>query len=63
MPKDVAEVLQCNPHFIRVQAKDGTLPFPYVMSGCRTKIPRLSFIKWMEGTLGPEEKEEPRYCE
>ena len=48
-PADVAEVLGCHPYAISIRAKDGTLPFPYFMSGCRTKIPRIPFLEWLEG--------------
>ena len=47
-PAQVAEVMHINPHVIRLMAKAGELPFPYIRYGSRTKIPRLGFIKWME---------------
>ena len=49
IPKDIAGVLACDPHAIRVGAANGTLPFPYVRCGNRTKIPREGFLAWMEG--------------
>ena len=52
IPADVAEVLGCHPYAVSVRAKDGTLPFPYFMSGNRTKIPRLGFLAWIEGRTG-----------
>ena len=52
IPADVAEVLGCNPHAIRIRAAEGTLPFPCVRIGSRTKIPRLGFLRWMDGQIG-----------
>ena len=54
LPREVAMVLKCDPHLVRLEAKDGTLPFPFVRIGTRTKIPRLPFIAWMEGRTGSE---------
>lgn len=49
IPREVASVLGCNPYAISVEAREGTLPFPYIRTGTRTRIPRLGFIAWMEG--------------
>ena len=45
-PEDISEVLDCNPHSIRVQAhEDQTkLGFPVVVIGTRTRIPRIPFL-------------------
>lgn len=50
-PADVAPVLGCDPHYIRVAARQcpERLGFPVVLIGNRTKIPRIAFIKYMEG--------------
>ena len=50
-PCEVAEVLGCDPHLIRVAArqKPEILGFPVCVVGTRTKIPRLPFIEFMEG--------------
>lgn len=50
-PADVAPVLGCDPHYIRVAARQcpERLGFPVVLIGNRTKIPRSAFIKFMEG--------------
>lgn len=48
IPEDLAGVLGCNPQVIRHEAKNGTLPFPFVRLGTRTKVPRLPFIRWVE---------------
>lgn len=50
-PAIAAKVLGCDPHYIRVAAKDKPelLGFPVSRIGSRTRIPRLAFIKFMEG--------------
>lgn len=50
-PALAAQVLGCNPHDIRVKAKlrPDLLGFPVVVVGTRTKIPRLPFIRHIEG--------------
>ena len=50
-PSDVASVLQCSPQTIRIIARENPqlLGFNVCTVGNRTKIPRLAFIKWMEG--------------
>ena len=52
-PSDVAPVLGCDPHDLRVAARQGPerLGFPVVLIGNRTKIPRIAFIKFMEGAV------------
>lgn len=52
-PSDVAPVLGCDPHYIRVAARQcpERLGFPVVLIGNRTKIPRIAFIKFMEGAV------------
>lgn len=48
-PADVSRVLQCNPYTLNVTVNHGkTLPFPYLMTGRRLKIPRRAFIAWAE---------------
>lgn len=48
-PADVAPVLNCDPHSLRVQARDcpERLGFPVVRVGSRTKIPRQQFLRFM----------------
>lgn len=50
-PAQVAEVLGCDPQGIRVWARQRPegLGFPVCLVGSRTKIPRIAFIRWMEG--------------
>lgn len=52
-PEDVAPLLRCDPHGIRVQAQTAPqfLGFPVCQVGNRTKIPRVPFLKWVEGEL------------
>ena len=51
-PAVVAGVVGCDPYYISVQAKEdpAALGFPVCVVGTRTKIPRLAFIRWVEGT-------------
>ena len=50
-PAEVGAVLGCDPQSIRVQAatEPWRLGDPVTRVGNRTKIPRLAFIKFMEG--------------
>lgn len=51
-PAIAAKVLGCDPHYIRVVAHQcpEQLGFPVIVMGTRTRIPRLAFIKFLEGT-------------
>lgn len=49
IPREVAKVLGCDQYAINVKARNGTLPFRYIMIGSRVKVPREAFIAWMEG--------------
>jgi len=50
-PRDVASVIGCSPYSINIQAaKDASmLGFPICKMGTRVRIPRVAFIRWMEG--------------
>lgn len=48
-PAVAAQVLRCDPNWIRVAARQGCLEFPTVLLGSRVKIPRRAFIRYMEG--------------
>ena len=50
-PAEVAPILGCDPQDIRVQAKQHPerLGFNVAVIGSRVKVPRLAFIRWMEG--------------
>lgn len=50
-PDIVAQVLRCNPNYIRTAAKQRPelLGFPVIIIGNRVKIPRVGFIRYMEG--------------
>ena len=49
LPKDIAQVMKCDPHFIRVAARENPalLGFPVTVTGRRTKIPRKPFLKFI----------------
>lgn len=47
LAKDVAPVLGSDQQSIRISAKMGVLPFPYMFSGNRLKIPRVPFLRWL----------------
>ena len=55
-PADVAPVLNCDPHGIRVMARDcpWRLGFPVVRVGNRTKIPRAAFLEYIGEKQGKE---------
>lgn len=48
-PADVADVLGCDPHSIRIQAREypESLGFNVILVGNRTLIPRKAFLKFM----------------
>lgn len=48
-PAEIAPVLGCDPHFIRIAAKTAPeqLGFPVTRIGTRTKIPRAPFLKFI----------------
>lgn len=50
-PALAAEVLQCNPQYIRHQAHHApeSLGFPVFCVGSRTKIPRIPFLAFVAG--------------
>lgn len=54
IPKEIAPLLGCDPYYITLQAredrKNGTssFPFPIIMIGNRTKIPKRAFIEVMK---------------
>ena len=48
-PAQAAQVLKCDPAYIRVAAREGVLEFPAVLVGNRVKIPREAFVRYMGG--------------
>lgn len=48
-PAEAAEILECDPHAIRIAAKKAPeqLRFPTILIGNRVKIPRLPFVEFM----------------
>ena len=53
LAKDVCELLKCNPDTLRRQAQQdpSMLGFPTIVMGTRVKIPRIPFIKYIEGEV------------
>lgn len=50
-PAEIADVLNCDPQDVRVAARQrpDLLGFNVTVIGTRVKVPRLAFIRWMEG--------------
>jgi hypothetical protein len=50
-PAEVAPILGCDPQDIRVQTRlaPERLGFNVAVVGTRVKVPRLAFIRWVEG--------------
>lgn len=50
-PAEVAEVLGCDPQYVRVAARQqpDLLGFNVAVIGSRVKIPRRAFLNWLEG--------------
>jgi len=46
-PQDVSPVLHMHPQTINLKAKEGSLPFPFIRSGNRTKIPRKPLLEFL----------------
>ena len=57
-PADICPVLGCASYTINVQARQDAsrLGFPVNVMGSRVRIPRLAFIRWMEGTNEPADR-------
>ena len=55
-PAEVAPVLECAPHAIRLAARSAPegLGFPVICIGSRVKIPRLPFVEFMTKLKGAE---------
>ena len=51
-PADIADVLGSDPQTIRVTARTHPerIGYPFTFVGNRIKIPRIGFIRWMEGS-------------
>lgn len=48
-PMEVSGVLGTHPHTIRVMARQAPemLGFPFTFTGCRMKIPRVPFLRFL----------------
>lgn len=55
-PAEAAQVVGCDPQLIRLEAREKpeNLGFPVIIVRSRIKIPRMAFIKYMEGDLAHE---------
>ena len=55
-PKEVAQILKCNPYAINLAVKQGKaaklFPFPIVLIGNRAKIPKIPFLRAMGWEAG-----------
>lgn len=51
IPSDIAPLLRCDQYSINLQAqKDpSALGFPVIVMGRKVRIPRLAFVRFMEG--------------
>lgn len=66
-PADVAPILGMDPHSIRLTARQRPelLKFEFILSGNRTKIPRIPFLRYIginvepQPTEGPQEQRSP----
>lgn len=52
-PSEAAEIIGCNPQFIRIQARQDrkALGFPVIVMGHRVRIPRRAFLAFLRGDL------------
>lgn len=55
-PADISGVIKIHPSNIVAYAKEGKLPFPYMMSGDHVKIPKGAFLAWMAGEKEPRKE-------
>lgn len=48
---DIAPILECDPHSIRIQAHSAPnmLGYPVIVIGRRVRIPRIPFLIYLEG--------------
>lgn len=54
--REAARVMEVDPYWLYLKAKNGCVPFPVYFSGRRLKISRVGFLAWYDGkTLFPED--------
>ena len=55
-PAEAAQVVGCDPQQLRLTAREKpqNLGFPVIIVKSRIKIPRVAFIRYMEGNLDQE---------
>ena len=56
-PADVAKATNIHPSNIVAMAREGSLPYPHMMSGDHVKIPKGAFLAWWRGEN--QQKKEP----
>ena len=44
---EAGSLLGMHPQTLNLKAKNNSLPFPFIRSGTRTKIPRVPLLKWL----------------
>ena len=61
-PADIAPILGMDPHSIRLTARQRPelLKFEFILSGNRTKIPRIPFLRYIGINVEPQPTEEPQ---
>ena len=45
--REVGPMIGMHPQTLNLKAKKNDLPFPFIRSGNRTKIPRLPLLRWL----------------
>ena len=50
-PADVQKVTGVHPSNTVAYAREGKLPYPYMLSGSHVKIPKGAFLAWWRGDL------------
>lgn len=45
--QEAGSLLGMHPQTLNLKAKNDDLPFPFIRSGNRTKIPRLPLLRWL----------------
>lgn len=57
-PKEASKYLGCAPYTLNVEAREGTLPFPYMFAGNRLKIFKKPFLEYIGAAEERTEKKE-----
>ena len=54
IPAVIGRYEKCGQYYVSVAARDGKLPYPFIRSGNRTKIPKAAYIEFHKGLLKGE---------